>query len=191
MRDYGIVSPKFWTGSTGKSLRGDPIAQLVALYLMTSPHASMIGVFYCPVGFISHETGIPVEGASKALRRLSEGGFCTYNETSEMVFVMEMAKFQIGTDLKPKDNRVKNVAKEFDRLPEGPEKLAFYQRYGAAFCMEPWSPVTSPFGGASDPLRSQKQDQKQDQEIGLSQVGHSLSVDTDGVVHDQTTRIAS
>ena len=39
-RDYAIVSPQFWTGTTGREIRtrGRDV-QLVALYLMTSPHA--------------------------------------------------------------------------------------------------------------------------------------------------------
>ena len=181
MREYGVISPKFWTGSTGKSLRGDPVAQVVAVYLMTSPHATMIGVFYCPVSYIAHETGIPLEGASKALQRLSEGAFCTYNEQSEYVFVMEMAKHQIDAFLKPNDNRVKSVQKEFDKLPEGPEKLAFYQRYGDAFCMAPWSSPVRGSEGAPEALRSQKQEQEQNS--GLSHEGTELSVDNDGVIH--------
>jgi hypothetical protein len=68
MRDFGKVNPQFWIGSTGKRLRGNPEAQLVALYLMTCPHANMIGVFHCPILYISHETGLPLEGASKGLR---------------------------------------------------------------------------------------------------------------------------
>ena len=48
MRDYGKVSPGFWIGETGKALRGDMEAQIVALYLMTSPHATMTGVYHCP-----------------------------------------------------------------------------------------------------------------------------------------------
>ena len=67
MRDYGVVSPQFWIGATGKRLRGNPDAQLLALYLMTSPHATMIGVFHCPILYMAHETGMPFEGASNAL----------------------------------------------------------------------------------------------------------------------------
>ena len=57
MRDYGIVSPRFWIGETGKKLRGNPNEQVLALYLMTSPHANMIGVFHCPILYMAHETG--------------------------------------------------------------------------------------------------------------------------------------
>jgi len=40
MRDYAKVSPRFWIGNTGKQLRSDPDAQVVALYLMSNPHAN-------------------------------------------------------------------------------------------------------------------------------------------------------
>lgn len=69
MRDYAQVCPQFWLGKTGKKLRGDAEAQLVALYLITSPHANMIGVFHCPMMYIAHETGMSLEGASKEIGR--------------------------------------------------------------------------------------------------------------------------
>ncbi len=37
MRDYAVVSPRFWTGDTGRFLRQHPDAQRLALYLMTCP----------------------------------------------------------------------------------------------------------------------------------------------------------
>ena len=82
MRDYAKVLPSFWIGPSGKKLRGDMEAQLLALYLMTSPHANMIGVYHCPILYMAHETGMPLEGATKALQRLCEAGFCHYgNDT--------------------------------------------------------------------------------------------------------------
>ncbi|MFT3789627.1 MAG: hypothetical protein QM741_00825 [Rudaea sp.] len=61
MRDYGKVSPQFWIGKTGKRLRGNLEAQIVAMYLMTAPAASMTGVYYCPLVSIAHETGLDAE----------------------------------------------------------------------------------------------------------------------------------
>ncbi|MCJ2205071.1 hypothetical protein K9T61_05110 [Escherichia coli] len=44
MRDYAKVSPRFWLGETGRELRkAGAEAQVVAFYLMTSPHANMLG----------------------------------------------------------------------------------------------------------------------------------------------------
>ena len=65
MRDYSKVSAQFWVGKTGRALSGDMQTQVVAMYLMTSPHANMIGVFirhlpvwsgdHSPVGRINEE----------------------------------------------------------------------------------------------------------------------------------------
>lgn len=69
MRDYGKVSPQFWIGKTGKALRNaGSEAQLVSLYLLTNPHANMIGLYYMPLMFIAHETGLGMEGACKCHR---------------------------------------------------------------------------------------------------------------------------
>ena len=91
VRDYGKVSPHFWTGTTGKKLRNSPEAVIVAMYLMTSPHANMLGLYYMPILYVAHETGLGFEGASKGLRSACEAGFCSYDEASEMVWVHEMA----------------------------------------------------------------------------------------------------
>lgn len=144
MRDYSKVSGTFWTGKTGRGLRGDMQTQLVALYLMTSPHANMIGVFHCPVIYIAHETGSHLEGAIKGLKKLCEGGFCTYDEDSETVWVHEMAKFQIGDDLKPNDNRVKDIQKQYESMPESRIKSGFLEKYGACYHIADSKPLRSP-----------------------------------------------
>jgi hypothetical protein len=133
MRDYGVVSPQFWIGKTGKSLRGDMPAQLVALYLMTSPHANMIGVFYVTPGSISEETGLPLEGASKALQSLIEAQFCQFDDDTNEVFVQRMAAFQIGEQLEPKDNRCKGVARELEKVMSDKLRRAFHATYSGAF----------------------------------------------------------
>lgn len=160
MRDYSKVSGQFWTGKTGRSIRGDAQTQVVALYLLTSPHATMIGVFHCPLIYIAHETGSPLEGAREGLRKLVERGFCTYDEDTEMVWVHEMARFQIGEAIKASDNRTKDIRKQYQNLPEGKIKQGFYARYRDAFHLSGGSPSEAP----PKPLRSQEQEQEQEQE---------------------------
>ncbi len=155
MRDYAQVCPQFWLGKTGKKLRGDAEAQLVALYLITSPHANMIGVFHCPIMYIAHETGLSMEGASKGLRRVVEEGFCSFDDELELVWVHEMARFQIGDQLSPKDNRVKSTDREFQKIPECHIRQAFYRKYKDAFHLlsdeVPSKGVQSPFEAPSKP----------------------------------------
>ena len=136
MRDYGKVSPQFWIGRTGKALRGNAETQLLALYLMTSPHANMIGVYHCPIAYMAHETGLTIEGASKGLQRAIEGGFCTYDEASEVVFVHAFARYQLldgaGDALKAKDNRVAAVLKAASNIPSASLRAAFVAEYASA-----------------------------------------------------------
>jgi hypothetical protein len=164
MRDYGKISPQFWIGRTGKALRGNAEAQVLALYLMTSPHANMIGVYHCPVVYMAHETGLTFEGASKALQSLIEADFCTFDAEDEYVFVHQFALHQVGESLAPSDNRSKGVMNELAKVPKNQCWQAFRARYA--------EPYSLPIGGEnagfdeapSKPLASQKQ--KQEQKIG-------------------------
>ena len=168
MRDYGVVSPQFWIGKTGKSLRGNAHAQLLALYLMTSPHANMIGVFHCPVLYMAHETGIPFEGASKALQSLIDADYCSYDDASESVFVHRMAAYQVAEALKPGDNRIKGVEREWQNIPSTALKEAFFALYSEAFHLQKKGTETSPLQAPCKPLASQEQEQEQEQEIGAA-----------------------
>lgn len=152
MRDYGTVSPQFWVRGTGKQLRGDAGAQVVALYLMTSPHANMIGIYYCPVDYIAKETGLSIEGASKALQRLASLDFCTYEQESELVFVHRLATYQIGEELSPSDKRVKGVINELAKVPQGACWQAFRARYAVQYHLPiPGDkPLPSPSKGATE-----------------------------------------
>ena len=103
MRDYAKVAPQFWTGRTGKALKvAGPESVIVAMYLMTSPHANMIGLYHCPVAYIAIDTGLSLEGASKGLASCIEADFCQYDDSIEYVFVVEFAKYQLGDELDPK-----------------------------------------------------------------------------------------
>lgn len=163
MRDYSKVGPKFWIGATGKRLRSAGMeAQIVAMYLLTSPHANMLGLYYCPTMFIAHETGLGLEGASKGLQSAIEAGFCEYDEASEVVWVVEMASYQIADQLKPNDLRVKGVHNEYMSLPSNPYLIRFFEKYKDAFCMAECRGKTSPNEAPSKPLASQEQEQEQE-----------------------------
>ncbi|HYC01635.1 MAG TPA: hypothetical protein VEC57_21065 [Candidatus Limnocylindrales bacterium] len=151
MRPYATVSPLFWTGATGKRLRKDPDAQRVAFYLITSPHSHQSGLYYLPMMYLCHEVGISPEGASKALRSLSEDGFCVYDETSEWIWVKEMAAWQIGQGLQASDKRCKGVQQYLLTVPELPFIAEFIARYGDDFHLyiAPGKGSKSPLEGAS------------------------------------------
>lgn len=173
MRDYSKLSPTFWTGATGKELRRrGSEGVVVALYLMSSPHSNMLGLYYQPRLYMAHETGLGIEGASKGLRDCIECGFCQYDDATEMVWVPEMAAYQIGDALASGDKRCKGIQKDFLALPNNPFVGAFFERYGKAFHLtkrhpfeaaEPQKPE-APYQAPSEPHRSQEQEQEQEQE---------------------------
>jgi hypothetical protein len=164
MRDYSKVGPQFWIGKTGKKLRAaGAAAQLVGLYLMTSPHANMTGLYYVSRESIAHETGLGIEGASKGLQSCIEAGFCSYDDESEMVWVHEMAFYQIADKLSPNDKRSAGVQNEYDALPDNPFLGYFFEKYSVAFNMKS-NRAGSPIEAPSKPLGSQEQEQEQAQE---------------------------
>jgi hypothetical protein len=170
VRDHAVVSPRFWTGETGRALRPYPDAQRLALYLMTCPSSNMIGLYYLPIPTICHELNMTSKGASEALRRLSEGGFAEYDPPSEVVFVFEMARYQVGERLAANDNRIKAV----ERLLRLSRKTRFFNEFLEKYA-EPFNLSVSPFEAPSDPLRSQEQDQGKEQEQEQEQEENSAA----------------
>lgn len=161
MRNYSTVSPQFWIGRTGKEIRkAGPETTIVAMYLLTSPHANMLGLYYLPLMYIAHETGLGLEGASKGLAGCIKAGFCDYEEASEMVWVYEMARHQVGESLKDNDLRSKGVQNDYDSLPENRFLSGFYDKYGAPFNMKRGRGLEAP----KKPHQSQEQDHGSEQE---------------------------
>ena len=66
MREYTKVSPTFWIGYTGRQIRhfgGD--TQLLALYLLTSPHSNSVGLYYCPLDTIANALNFTIRIVSR------------------------------------------------------------------------------------------------------------------------------
>lgn len=159
-RAYGRVSPRFWTGRTGDKIKRRGIeGVVVAAYLMTSPHSNMLGLYRQPVMYMAEETGLTIEGASKGLRICIDAGFCAYDEASKMVWVFEMAKWQIADSLSSGDKRCSGIRKDYAALPNCPFLGAFFDRYAQAFNLsdrrefepEDDGEETSPFEAPSKP----------------------------------------
>lgn len=152
MRDYAKVAPKFWTGRTGKALKvAGPEAVIVAMYLMTSPHANMIGLYHCPVAYIAIDTGLSLEGASKGLASCIEADFCQYDDSIEYVFVVEFAKYQLGDELDPKDKRCQGVANELAKVPKCLLHNSFRAHYAVPYHLPLPKPHASPLKAPPKP----------------------------------------
>jgi hypothetical protein len=163
MRRYAKISPQFWIGDTGRKLReSGHETLLVALYLLSNPHANMLGLYYLPTSLIAHETGLTQEEALKGLRRAIEAGFCGYDDRSEMVFVHEMARYQIADHLAPADKQCAGIQREYEALANNAFLGMFYDKYVEAFHLTKRRDQRRPLEGASEAHRSQEQEQEQE-----------------------------
>jgi len=164
-RDYGKVAPSFWTGETGRQLReAGPEVQLIALYLLTCQSAHMTGLFYLPLPTLCHETGLTKKGACKALARVSKVNFAHYDEASEVVWVPEMAHFQVGESLVEKDNRHKGIVKYLETYRKSKYFNDFYDRYQIPYHLPALSPLQAPCKGRVRARAEQEQEQEQEQD---------------------------
>lgn len=160
MREYSKVSPRLWTGTVGRSLRGDALAQAVASYLVTSPHANMAGLYHLPTPYAMADLGHGEDQIRRALEKLEDTGYCRYDDEHERVWVIEHLRHELtgkkGGELSPKDNRCKALASILEDHSVSPLAKALHDHYSL--------PFEAPSKPLAKPLRSQEQEQQQDKE---------------------------
>ena len=169
-RDYGKIRHGFWTGETGRELRAlGSDTMLVGAYLCTCGSSNMIGLYYIPMALIAHETPVPIEGVSKALRSLGEAGFAFYDDAAEVVFVPHMAREQIAEKLSEGDKQRQGVItllKEYKKSRFVADFLAIYKEcYHLPDGLEPVPPSKGERRPLPDPSKPEIRDQDQEQEF--------------------------
>jgi hypothetical protein len=135
MRDYGKLSPFFWTRGSGKRLRGDVEAQVVAAYISTAPTANLVGLYYLPIAVIAHETGMAAKRVAAALTRIEAAGYAKYDHEAELVWVPNTAKFEIGPTMKEGDKRRGKLLQELAKAGDHPFVREFWMVYGEAYAL--------------------------------------------------------
>ncbi len=151
MRTFAQVRPRFWTGTTGRQIRRlGPECHVLAMYLITGPLAHALGLYYLPLPIVAHETGLTLEQVRSGIAKLCEIEFCAYDDENEVVFVRNMARFQIGERLERKDNNVTWVWSEMVKLRALPFFDLLLEMYGERYQVGDYFKTS----GASEPLRS-------------------------------------
>jgi uncharacterized phage protein (TIGR02220 family) len=187
VREFAKISPQFWISERGREIKRLGIkAQLITFYLFTNPHSSMIGIYYLPIAFIAHETGIQCNDVIPTLKILSEINLCSYDEKSEYIWVHDMAFEQIGTELKHTDNRVKGVHDAFYALPNLPFLNSFLEKYAEPFHMAKFkTKEIILFEGSSEPLQSkEKEKEKKNEKEKEKEMLISCKPDVDSICED-------
>lgn len=135
MRQYAMLSHRFWTGTTGKALRdAGQVVQLVAVYLLSSPHSNFLSIYRLPMPYAAADLRMPEEEVRKAMLAIESTGFIKYDHDADLVWIVEGARWQIGESLNGADKKVLHAQREFDQLPpHSPLRQEFFARYGAAY----------------------------------------------------------
>lgn len=170
MREFAKFPSEFWINECWRKIKRLSLeAKLIAPYLLSNPHSNMIGVYYLPIPFVAHETGLGHEAALQGLQELCGIDFCTYDQTHEYIWVHNMAFDQLGTQLNERDNRIIAIHKICRELPDLSFLDAFYDKYSVAFFIDT----------PSKPLASKEKEKKKEKEkeIILSDKPHPKNPD--------------
>jgi hypothetical protein len=102
-----------WQGGTMQKILYDydQGTFVLAIYLMTSEFGHMSGLFRLPMGEASEQTNLSTVELKAAMNNLVAVGFCKYDQTTGIVWVLNMLRYQIGSQLSQKDHRYKAVAR--------------------------------------------------------------------------------
>ena len=109
---YYRVSPRFWSDTKDWS----DGAKTLALYILTSPHRSLEGLFRLPKAYITADLGWSLERLSKPFGELLANGFIHYDEATEIVLITNALKYQSPDN----PNQVKHALTILEELPPTP-----------------------------------------------------------------------
>ena len=132
-RKFAKIRPNLWKSEKMRSL--SPTGKLLAMYLLTSPTYSMIGIYEQSKVVAQKHTGMLVEDFNAALAELQAIDFARFDEETEVVWVVDMALTQVA-DGKLSEPQQKGVINELCRLElecQFPFVNEFIDRYKAVY----------------------------------------------------------
>jgi hypothetical protein len=140
---FGVLTADFWTRGTGKAMRGQKDVQVLAAYLLSSPHANLLGLYYLPRPTACHETGLTPDEFDAAMVWLENPPddpsrpFARYDREAELVWVVRMVGYRLGgvDHLMQNDNRVRAIRRELTRFRGHRFARAFIDLYGKAYSL--------------------------------------------------------
>lgn len=91
MRDYGKVSCLIWRNFDFRAMSED--ARWLALYILTCPHANMLGCFCLPNSYIADDLQWSVQKVQKAIEELQSNKFLTVDRPSGWMIVHKFLKW--------------------------------------------------------------------------------------------------
>ena len=157
-RSYGRVQSCFWSSDDIRHLSDH--AKLIALYLLTGPHTTLLGCFRLPDGYAAEDLGDTAEKLGTGLGELNRSGFCDRDDVSKFVLVHRFLRWNKIEN----PNQAKAAKRLFGDVPDrSPLKLELAQAIWehcpqyAPQIVGPRKTLSERFG---KPFRNQEQEQE-------------------------------
>ncbi|USE36402.1 hypothetical protein [Endozoicomonas sp. SCSIO W0465] len=90
MREFGKVSAHFWIDSEMETLSDN--GKLLALYLLTTHHGNLLGIFRMPLGYIATDLKWDLEKTEQTFDELESKRFAKRSSTGDLVVINNYTK---------------------------------------------------------------------------------------------------
>jgi hypothetical protein len=129
MRSFGMLSQAMWTRGSGKRLRGNHPAQLLACYLTSCTAANLSGVYAITKETMASELGMKPDVVERSLEALRDKGFAHYDHAAEVVWIINLVQVESGGTLAVGDRRRQGILNALASVGDHPFATAFKRHY--------------------------------------------------------------
>ncbi len=126
-RTYWRIAPAFWSDEKVAAWGDD--SRLLALYILTSPHRTLEGLFRLPRGYILADLGWTPERLAEPFAQLLQDGFIEYDERTHVCLIVNALEYQAPNN----PNQVTAALNLLEEVPATPLFARLFQQ-AQRFC---------------------------------------------------------
>jgi hypothetical protein len=108
---YYRVAPRIWRHA--RDAHWSERLTLFALYLLTSPHRNMVGLYYLPVEYVQADLDWPRDEVESAIDTLERDGFAVYDPDARVMWIRNALAY----DAPQNANQIKAAVRQLAELP--------------------------------------------------------------------------
>ncbi|WP_353623110.1 hypothetical protein [Salinisphaera sp. G21_0] len=109
MKEFGKVSSGFWISDDIQALSDQ--AKLLALYLLTTGHGNLIGIFRMPKGYMAADLGWEEPSVERAIAELTASGFLLASDQCKYICIPQFMEHNPVDNITQIDARLKLLVK--------------------------------------------------------------------------------
>ncbi|WP_422447852.1 hypothetical protein [Endozoicomonas sp. ALB091] len=109
MKEFGKVSSQFWISDDIQPLSDK--ARLLALYLLTTGHGNLIGIFRMPKGYMAADLNWDEPSVERAIAELTASGFLLASDQCQYICIPQFMEHNPVDNITQIDARLKLLVK--------------------------------------------------------------------------------